>query len=58
MDHPSYKEYKHAKREFKKAQVTAYKDYQDKLNRELEEAAECNIRNFRKLIHNIGKGVA
>ncbi len=49
MDTESYKNYKHAKRCFINTQTDAYNEYQDKVFREIDEAAECDIRYFWKL---------
>ncbi|CAG2226973.1 unnamed protein product [Mytilus edulis] len=47
---PSYVEYKSAKNEFRNRQRFAYNAYMDNTYREIDEAAECDVRLFWRLI--------
>lgn len=49
MQHKSYREYKAAKTQFRRAQQTANEQYLQKCYDDLNEAAECDIRLFWKL---------
>ncbi|CAC5405418.1 unnamed protein product [Mytilus coruscus] len=50
MSHESYKHYKKAKYEFRNVQHAAYEQYIQKCYDDINEAAECDIRLFWKLI--------
>ncbi|CAG2248802.1 unnamed protein product [Mytilus edulis] len=50
MSHESYKHYKKAKYEFRNVQNAAYEQYIQKCYDDINEAAECDIRLFWKLV--------
>ncbi|VDI21735.1 Hypothetical predicted protein [Mytilus galloprovincialis] len=50
MSHESYKHYKKAKYEFRNVQNAAYEQYIQKCYNDINEAAECDIRLFWKLV--------
>ncbi|CAC5395585.1 unnamed protein product [Mytilus coruscus] len=50
MSHESYKHYKKANYEFRNVQHAAYEQYIQKCYDDINEAAECDIRLFWKLI--------
>ena len=51
MHHESYREYKRAKRAFRNALDLAHDKYIQDTFRDIDEAAECDLRLFWKLIH-------
>ena len=51
MHHESYREYKRAKRAFRNALDLAHDKYMQDSFRDIDEAAECDLRLFWKLIH-------
>ena len=51
MHHESYREYKRAKRAFRNALDLAHDRYMQDSFRDIDEAAECDLRLFWKLIH-------
>lgn len=48
----SYRNYKRAKRRFRDALTKQYEDHMRKVYQDLDEAAECDIRLFWKLVKN------
>ena len=50
-EYPLYREYKHAKRTFRNVQLKASEEYLNTTYRDIDQAAECDIRLFWKLIN-------
>lgn len=50
MCHESYKNYKRAKRDFRNGLQSAHDEFMTKAFKDIDEASECDVRLFWKLI--------